>query len=356
MNKNIPALTSIRGIAALIVLFYHIDQSFSTHNLPFFSWFNKGSLGVDLFFVLSGFIMAYVYHSETSFEHGFIKFYRKFIFVRFARIYPLHIATLLFLLIITLTIEDFTSRHQTLYTLGTFIQNIFLIQNWGISTPSWNMVSWSISAEWFMYLLFPFLLYFSQFIHSAKSYLLLATITLVSHYCIIFALNLDGYGGISIGGMIRVFFEFTLGFLLFFSRDCFRKVFNVLPNFFPILILVGLLISLALDSMWFLFLPLTSLFIISLSLVNSAVSRVLSLSPLVYLGNISYSLYMWHWIILQIQNWLIFNQYIATQTVNEVLIISISTIVISIVVAHYSFNFIEIPSRQYLREKVSENL
>src|SRR6185437_5078025 len=97
---TMPALTGLRGIAAIWVVLFHlfwpgIDPVTRT-----------GYLGVDIFFILSGFVLSHVYFCKEEFftRSG----YRRFLLTRLARIYPLHLATLIFLLIIVATLPGFT--------------------------------------------------------------------------------------------------------------------------------------------------------------------------------------------------------------------------------------------------------
>ena len=130
-RKDIAALTSLRGIAALAVLIYHSTFGF------------RGYLGVDLFFLLSGFVLAHVYgRMELSRQTycGFLK-------ARFARIYPVHFLTLVLML-------PLLNDTNPLFSTGGLISSLFLLQApW--HSACWNLVSWSISAEWHAYLVFP---------------------------------------------------------------------------------------------------------------------------------------------------------------------------------------------------------
>jgi peptidoglycan/LPS O-acetylase OafA/YrhL len=121
-----------------------------------------GGAGVSFFFVLSGFILTYVYGTRieaaqasgdsTRFEYG--KFYLR----RFARIWPLHIATMLIALFFVLGSEGFFRRD---YPIEKIAANCFLLQGW-IPNYDWifslNGPAWSLSVEAFFYLVFPFLL------------------------------------------------------------------------------------------------------------------------------------------------------------------------------------------------------
>ena len=77
--RDIPALTGLRGIAALWVVFFHLEYGSA---IPIIE---KGYLGVDIFFILSGFILMHAYSGPKSNKFG----YTRFIKARIARVYPL---------------------------------------------------------------------------------------------------------------------------------------------------------------------------------------------------------------------------------------------------------------------------
>ena len=80
---ELKPLTSIRGLAAIWVVFFHYNRTFELSQM--------GYLGVDLFFILSGFIISYVYMDKFSSSELVSKNIKRFLALRLARIYPLHI-------------------------------------------------------------------------------------------------------------------------------------------------------------------------------------------------------------------------------------------------------------------------
>jgi peptidoglycan/LPS O-acetylase OafA/YrhL len=152
-SKEIKPLTGLRGVAALYVVAFHYLDGL-TLSSPGKTFLAHGYLAVDLFFVLSGFVMALSY--ARMFRDGFsLSAYRKFLGRRLARVYPLYLAATLIALFLILLgwLPYIRSR-----SLGiTFIANLFMIQAWGVSA-SLNSPGWSISTEWAAYLLFPLLL------------------------------------------------------------------------------------------------------------------------------------------------------------------------------------------------------
>src|SRR5438105_12889916 len=98
--QYVPALTGIRALAALLVLGMHTEQNVPAglHSiLPFFS---RGYLGVDFFFVLSGFIITHVYLASLARpSRSAVKI---FLWHRFVRLYPVHVSVLAGLVIVIL--------------------------------------------------------------------------------------------------------------------------------------------------------------------------------------------------------------------------------------------------------------
>lgn len=164
-NKNyIPSLTTMRGVAALMVIIFHFHLLIGAL-IPYEDHLiTKFYLMVDLFFVLSGFVLVHVYSKNLSVDRSWSN-YISFIKARFARIYPLHLFT--FLLVFGLAL--FLRSQGIFAQLPVFLKNVMsndsipyvltLTHSWGFVIETvWNIPSWSISVEWFLYLVFPILL------------------------------------------------------------------------------------------------------------------------------------------------------------------------------------------------------
>jgi len=157
--RPIPALTSVRGLAAWWVVLFHFVPWLAPVAPPAFLRFaNQGYLAVDLFFQLSGFVIALNYASR--FERFEWARFRHFLALRLARIYPLHLFTLLLFLLNPVAIGLFSAQGEPgeRYDPSYFLMSLLLVQNWGLTSAlAWNVPSWSISTEWFAYLAFPLL-------------------------------------------------------------------------------------------------------------------------------------------------------------------------------------------------------
>lgn len=148
------ALTGIRGVAALWVVIFHLPNPLAYD--AYGGLFTRGYLGVDLFFILSGFVLAYVYRdvlpARPTWDDS-----RRFYAVRLARIYPLHVAVLaVYVAIELLKLASGAPAFGPERTPLQLLKQLLLIHAWGFADAlAWNRVSWSISAEWLAYLIFP---------------------------------------------------------------------------------------------------------------------------------------------------------------------------------------------------------
>lgn len=149
---HIKPLTALRFFAAFWVVMFHYWANLDVDFTP--AAVAKGYLGVEAFFVLSGFILCHVYLS--GFGGGRFR-YGDFLWNRLARVYPLHLATLVGLGLMggAATIAGMTIDANIL-SWKSLPANLLLVHAWGFApVAGWNHASWSISAEWFAYLTFP---------------------------------------------------------------------------------------------------------------------------------------------------------------------------------------------------------
>jgi peptidoglycan/LPS O-acetylase OafA/YrhL len=156
---DLPQLTSLRFFAAFSIVVLHYRDLLGPLPAPVMALLVGGQYGVTFFFVLSGFILIYKY--EAWFRHGVSseKFW-KFQKYRFAKIYPVYLLGLLMD-----TPWQFISRivhgsaaGKVLEYWAAWLVNALGLQAWipGIPfTLVWNTPSWSVSAEFFFYLTFP---------------------------------------------------------------------------------------------------------------------------------------------------------------------------------------------------------
>ena len=153
--QNLPALTSVRFFLALGVVLFHYQLQWPWDTLPTTGLLDRARLGVDAFFILSGFVLTHAYRDAMA--EGRLD-YRRFLVARFARIYPAHLAVLV-LVVAMVSVAEATGANfnRDLYTPMGLVLTLLLVHAWlpELVRAEWNGPSWSLSAEWFAYLAFP---------------------------------------------------------------------------------------------------------------------------------------------------------------------------------------------------------
>jgi peptidoglycan/LPS O-acetylase OafA/YrhL len=215
-KPQLDALTGARGLAAWFVVFYHIRDAFGPEVPSMIIHFlSKGYLAVDLFFVLSGFVMWLNYGAK--FERDGLRAAPDFLWRRLARIYPLHLfilsAMMVFVALMMVT-GRYDANH---YPLSELPLHMLLIQNWGFTSAlTWNDPSWSISTEFGAYLLLPFVaVSLLKWKRSIAANLILIIVTCAGLAIILEARGASNMGdGITENGLIRCLFQFLIGTLI----------------------------------------------------------------------------------------------------------------------------------------------
>jgi peptidoglycan/LPS O-acetylase OafA/YrhL len=152
MPLDLKPLTALRFAAATWVVSYLYWPDLTGGAMP--QIVAAGNMGVEMFFVLSGFILSHVYlqgFGEGRFRYG------TFLWARVARIYPLHLACLVGLGLLAVAASAAGLQLSGEMVNGrALLPNLLAVHAWGFSPASaWNHPSWSISAEFFAYLTFP---------------------------------------------------------------------------------------------------------------------------------------------------------------------------------------------------------
>ncbi|HET9876104.1 MAG TPA: acyltransferase [Mycobacterium sp.] len=162
-SGEIKALTGLRIIAAVWVVLFHF-RPLLRQAAPDFSdalapVLNCGAQGVDLFFILSGFVLAWNYLDRMGSSWS-LPATMHFLWLRLARVWPIYLVTLhlaLFWVIFTLHVGHVPSPEVSQLTATSYVRQVLLVQLWFepfFDGSSWDGPAWSISAEWLAYLLF----------------------------------------------------------------------------------------------------------------------------------------------------------------------------------------------------------
>src|SRR4051794_33650303 len=152
---ELPALTSLRGLAALAVVCFHASSlafHFAGGDPPML-W-RRGYLAVDLFFFLSGFVLTHVYGCRFTRQLSW-RVSAEFFWARFCRIYPAAIFVIAIYSLAYATGSLVLGANTSFQT--QFTASLFLMQVPWLNSIELNQVAWSISAELYGYMLFPFI-------------------------------------------------------------------------------------------------------------------------------------------------------------------------------------------------------
>jgi peptidoglycan/LPS O-acetylase OafA/YrhL len=301
--RPIPALTGLRFVAASWVVLYHFRLDLAALlpatrvALPVFE---RGWLGVDLFFVLSGFVIAHNYAGRVRTFAD----YRRFLGLRLARIYPLHLATLLVVALLLSAQHALghsgsgngPSSQPGVFSGSSLVANLLLIHAWGRSIPSWNLPSWSISAEWFAYLCFPLVAAMTLRVRRRGTAAATAALSLGAMFVAMSSAHLAGTSHWD--WLLRVAGEFTAGALLhrvWLMRPAApRRSWDTALVAIGCAAVLGCVVLPGGPSSAYWLVPLLAVTVLAAASATGPVGRLLSTRGMVFWGEASYGLYMTH--------------------------------------------------------------
>ena len=285
-------LDSYRFIAALGIVAYHFEGHFAAFLPHPREALEDFQTLVDFFFVLSGFVLMHTYGSRISGWSAYSDFLRK----RFARVYPLQFATLALcvLLYAAVAVLRLQVRDPAIIDMHLLLPNLLLVQAWGITDhPGLNSPSWSISAEAFVYLLFPLFVLVARRLHPS--------LTLVLAVLIVIAVEASRRAaGLPPGslatfdfGVIRAVPMFLAGiatYRIVVTRPP-RRVSWLIPHALFGLIVAMMLLKAPMYAVDALYPPLVGL----IAMAERGGKRTWLASPIMtQLGNASFAIYMIH--------------------------------------------------------------
>ncbi len=346
-RQHYPALDGLRGIAILLVVFYH--------NFGFINQFIFGWLGVDLFFVLSGFLITDILLTTVNSPN----YLRNFFMRRILRIFPLYFGCLIIFLIIFpffgLLQKELKYFSGNQWWIWTFLQN------WQYSIhPSPDakifMHFWSLGVEEQFYLIWPFVILWIK--KPTKLFFIMLSVLLGVMCLRIVLWQLDfktlnytsfytftRIDGICIGSMLALLHRFKYNFL---SRYMYLIVTGIAAlnllffllnrsnNFgFPFWAFVGYTTFAAIFGL---------LVHETVTNKNSLLQPLLSFIPLRFLGKVSYGFYIFHWPVYVICGDYLLNQFTADfhfSLANSRIAASIVSTLAALIISILSYYFFE---------------
>ena len=338
MNNYRSDIDGLRAIAVLIVVFFH-------YKVPYFT---GGFVGVDVFFVISGYLISSIIFKDLAKNtFSFITFYER----RIRRIFPALFAMLTISTITALILYDYEALlyfGKSLVATVFFASNFYFRENVGYFEIYPQQITllhtWSLAVEEQFYLLFPIVIYFLHKYQEHKiKYYIVTGFILSLGICII--LSEHQHLKFAFYMLPTRSWEFLLGTLLalrIFPSLANTKIYHIFSiiGFSLITLAVFLFSSTTVYPSYYALLPVfgTALFIyIGENYPNAISNKFLGLPFFVFIGKISYSLYLWHWVLY------VFYKYVSLNIYNglDIFILIISSFFLSFL----SWHFIEQPFR-----------
>lgn len=326
-------IDGLRALAIIPVVLYHLDLAF----------FSGGFVGVDIFFVISGFLITSILVKEMQQDRfSLINFYER----RARRILPALFVVIIFVL---LTAPFFLAPNEYSFlpieVLGVlvFCSNIISWMKSGYFSadseerPLLHM--WSLGVEEQFYIVLPILLLISLYLFKKKYGIAILIITLVSLFTSIYFTKTSPSASFFL--LHTRFWELAVGSLcaIYFTNIALNKVYKEILSFIG---LIFILISIFTFNKHLVFpgyhalLPVLGTALILISAQNTTVGKFLSHKLMVFFGLISYSLYLWHWPLIVFSR----DTYTIDLNFHPAIIF-----IISIGMAWLSYKYIETPFR-----------
>lgn len=325
--KYNKSLDGLRGVAIALVLLFHVWPGY----------FSFGYVGVDVFFILSGYLITKIIYTKLeSNTFNFLEFYRN----RIRRIFPAMIIVVFssFALgYVFLFPYEFLELLKNLKSSLFFYQNIRLISEvgyWDIEAQLKPMVHfWSLSIEEQFYLLWPLMMWiiYKLKIDIFKGLFLVSLCLMISPQF----MEIDKFYH-----SLARFWELSLGGIVFSIeyKKTFNRYIEKIAPFSIVIFLIAVFFSFHNEEFSFYktFLVTASTGLLVLSLSKKGLhTKILSSNVLVFLGLISYPLYLWHYVLISYLNILQFSQ-------NEV---AFYGIFVSIFLSYVTYRYVEYYAR-----------
>ncbi|HHF5621889.1 TPA: acyltransferase family protein [Haemophilus influenzae] len=346
--KYRPEIDGLRAIAVISVIIYHLNEN----------WLSGGFLGVDIFFVISGFLITGIIITEIQ-QNSFS--FKQFYTRRIKRIYPAFItvmALVSFIASVIFIYNDFNQLRKTIELATAFLSNFYLGLTQGYFDLSANenpvLHIWSLAVEEQYYLIFPLILILAYkkfreikvlfIITLILFFILLATSFIpanfykeVLHQPNIYYLSNLRFPELLVGSLLAIYHNLSNKVQLS------KQVNNILAILSTLLLFSCLFLmnnNIAYIPGITLILPcIFTALIIHTTSQNNIIKLCLSNKAIVFIGKISYSLYLYHWIFIAFAYYITGEKQINNQSIA---IVTVLTIIFSVL----SYYLIEQPIRK----------
>ena len=371
-SGEIKALTGLRIFAAVWVVLFHFRPllygAAPDLTAALAPVLDRGAQGVDLFFILSGFVLTWTYIDKMG-KTWSTRATLRFLWLRLARVWPVYLVTLhlaALWVVFTLNVGHVPTEDLAPYNAISYLRQLFLVQLWFepfFDGTSWDGPAWSISAEWLAYLMFGVLilvLFRVARATRARSLMLLAVAVSVPP---VMFLLVTGHFYTPWSWLPRIILQFTAGAVACLAvrrldpSDRVRRSSGLLA--------LGIVVAMVGILYWFdshpipdvidsggvvdvLFVPL----VIALAIGAGTLPGFLSMRAVVYAGQVSFSLYMVHELVHTAWNWATRQFEVPLDGTAGAKWIVLGLLVLSFLAAVALYHVVEEPARRWMRRMV----
>ena len=370
---EIRALSGLRIVAAVWVVLFHfrplLEQAVPGFRSALAPVLDCGAQGVDLFFILSGFVLTWNYLDRMG-ESWSWRSTLHFLWLRLSRVWPVYLVTMhlaALWIIFTLNVGHVPSEAAQTLTAANYVRQFLLVQLWFapyFDGTSWDGPAWSISAEWLAYLLFGALVLVIFRIASATRARGLICLAIAASLPPVVLLMATGLFYTPWSWLPRIVMQFTAGALVCAAVRKLRPSERAqqgagVASLLIASAVVGILywldanpIPTIYDSAGLvdvLFVPL----VLTLAIGAGTLPALLSIRPMVYLGHISFSLYMVHELVHTTWNWMVlqFSIRLGSDLAGKAVLVGL--LAVAFAGAVFLYHLVEEPARRWMRGMMS---
>jgi peptidoglycan/LPS O-acetylase OafA/YrhL len=370
-SGEIRALTGLRIFAAAWVVLFHFRTLLAAvapeGTKALWPILTNGAQGVDLFFILSGFVLTWNYVDKMG-PAWSTRSTLRFLWLRLARVWPVYLVTMhlaALWIIFTLNVGHVPADNANQLTAANYLRQLFLMQLWVqpfFDGTSWDGPAWSISAEWLAYLLFGLLiLVIFRVAHATRARGLVLLAVAVTFPPVMLMLG-TGLFYTPWSWLPRIILQFTAGALACVAvrkldpSERARRVAGMV-SLGLVGVVVGLLYWLEAHPLPdvvgsagvvdLLFVPL----VIALAVGAGTLPRLLSTRLVVYLGQVSFGLYMVHEMVHLSWNWTA-QQFGLTLAGTSGKFIVLGLFAAALGAAMLLYHLVEEPARHWMRRMI----
>jgi len=317
---------------------------------------SAGFLALDFFFVLSGFIIAYNYADRL--KQPTWRAYKKYVYMRFARVYPVHAVTLLFFGLGFIAAARFGVEVNNKPDGGAFglFLNVVMLQGIPGGQFAWNIVSWTLTYEWLAYLAFPLLAMLLARINTVRGFVVMSVVamTVTGVGLTVMALTGVDLEESHAPGLFRIIGGFVSGvalYGLYRMRAGVKRRWDLITGVCLVAMVAAIYACVAADLSVSLVLPVVVLAVYGMAQARGPVKKFLAHRITVYFGVTTYSLYMAHVPVFVVMRKIFPSEEFDTAGIGIRIGIVLSFLVVAQLVGMVLYHAVEQPSRNWLRRR-----